>query len=221
MQTNLSTTTNTSAQGSAAPKVAANPGGLSDMFTTLLVAQIKNQDPLSPSDPTQFVNQLAQLSQTEALQKMSSLTASNVTVLQSMQMLALGAQVGANVMVASDSVTLGKAPVQGAVTLQNATSDMGLELTGADGVKHRIALGPQPAGEVAFSIDPALLGLPAGAYAMRVDAAGGEAASIAIAGRLSSVKFSADGALLNVDNAGTVTPSAIVSFNGPSAALSN
>lgn len=222
MQTNLSTTTNPSTQGSgAATKVAGNQGGLSDMFTTLLVAQIKNQDPLAPSDPSQFVNQLAQLSQTEALQKMSSLTSSNVSVLQSMQMLALGAQVGANVLVSSDSVTLGQSAVQGAVTLQNSTSDLTLVLTGADGIKHRIALGAQAAGDVVVSIDPVKLGLPAGAYSMRAETAGGEAASIAVAGKLNSVKFSADGALLSVENAGFVTPSAIVSFNGQSAALSN
>jgi len=34
-------------------------------FLQLLVAQIKNQDPLSPSDATQFVSQLAQFSQLE------------------------------------------------------------------------------------------------------------------------------------------------------------
>ena len=31
-----------------------------DMFMTLLVAQLKNQDPLQPQDGTQFVAQLAQ-----------------------------------------------------------------------------------------------------------------------------------------------------------------
>ena len=35
------------------------------MFLQLLVAQIKNQDPTSPSDPAQFVAQLAQFSQLE------------------------------------------------------------------------------------------------------------------------------------------------------------
>lgn len=35
------------------------------MFLQLLVAQIKNQDPTSPSDPSQFVAQLAQFSQLE------------------------------------------------------------------------------------------------------------------------------------------------------------
>jgi flagellar basal-body rod modification protein FlgD len=35
------------------------------MFLQLLVAQIKNQDPLSPSDGVQFLSQLAQFQQLE------------------------------------------------------------------------------------------------------------------------------------------------------------
>ncbi len=38
-----------------------------DMFLRLLVAQIQNQDPLSPMDPTEFVSQLAQFSSMEQL----------------------------------------------------------------------------------------------------------------------------------------------------------
>ena len=36
-----------------------------DMFLQLLVAQIKNQDPLNPSDGVQFLTQLAQFQQLE------------------------------------------------------------------------------------------------------------------------------------------------------------
>jgi flagellar basal-body rod modification protein FlgD len=35
------------------------------MFLQLLVAQLKNQDPMSPTDGTQFVSQLAQFSELE------------------------------------------------------------------------------------------------------------------------------------------------------------
>lgn len=34
---------------------------LNNQFMTLLVAQIKNQDPLNPADGTEFVSQMAQL----------------------------------------------------------------------------------------------------------------------------------------------------------------
>ena len=36
-----------------------------DTFLKLLVAQLKNQNPLNPTDSTQFVSQLAQFSQLE------------------------------------------------------------------------------------------------------------------------------------------------------------
>jgi len=36
-----------------------------DMFLQLLVAQLKNQDPLNPTDSSQFVTQLAQFEQLE------------------------------------------------------------------------------------------------------------------------------------------------------------
>jgi flagellar basal-body rod modification protein FlgD len=62
------------ANASAAP--AANPNSTTgatgsssalnkDMFLQLLVAQLKNQDPLNPTDGTQFVTQLAQFQQLE------------------------------------------------------------------------------------------------------------------------------------------------------------
>jgi len=41
-----------------------------DTFLQLLVTQIRNQDPLNPQDPTEFVTQLAQFSSLEQLLEM-------------------------------------------------------------------------------------------------------------------------------------------------------
>ena len=41
-----------------------------DTFLQLLVTQIRNQDPLSPQDPTEFITQLAQFSSLEQLLEM-------------------------------------------------------------------------------------------------------------------------------------------------------
>lgn len=49
----------TSGSSSALP----TPDGLNNMFLQLLVAQLKNQSPLNPMDPAQFVGQLAQFSE--------------------------------------------------------------------------------------------------------------------------------------------------------------
>lgn len=49
------------------PAGAAAPGVVNkNMFLQLLVAQLKNQDPMQPSDGTQFVGELAEFQQMEA-----------------------------------------------------------------------------------------------------------------------------------------------------------
>jgi flagellar basal-body rod modification protein FlgD len=55
----------TGSSSSTQPTGLASSAPSEQMFLQLLVAQIKNQDPTSPSDPTQFVTQLAQFSQLE------------------------------------------------------------------------------------------------------------------------------------------------------------
>ena len=61
-------------QGSPQSSSSSNPltgfGGVTpnaNTFLTLLVAQLKNQDPLNPTDSTQFVAELAQFSSLEQL----------------------------------------------------------------------------------------------------------------------------------------------------------
>ena len=56
----------------AARTASATPGQVTkNMFLQLLVAQIKNQDPMNPSDGVQFLTQLAQFQQLENGMNMS------------------------------------------------------------------------------------------------------------------------------------------------------
>jgi flagellar basal-body rod modification protein FlgD len=57
----------TNAPASAAAVASTNPLGSESTFLTLLVSQLKNQDPLNPTDSTQFVTQLTGYSQLEQL----------------------------------------------------------------------------------------------------------------------------------------------------------
>ncbi|NRR31999.1 flagellar basal body rod modification protein [Oxalobacteraceae bacterium] len=217
MQTSLLNNGSSSANSAATGIAGNNASATSDMFTKLLVAQIKNQDPLSPTDPSQFINQLTQLSQTESLQNLSNLTSANASVLQSMQVLALGAQVGSTVMVSSNKVELGAEKVEGAFTLGSPSSKTTLVLTGSDGAKHNVDIGVRGAGSVPFSIDAAALGLPAGSYTMQVETSSKEVPTIDIAGRLNSVRLSAAGSVvLSVAHVGEVAPATITAFNGKS-----
>jgi flagellar basal-body rod modification protein FlgD len=56
---------------SSLPPDAANPALGKDAFMKLLVNQIKNQDPLSPSDNTAYLSQLAQFSSLEQMQSLN------------------------------------------------------------------------------------------------------------------------------------------------------
>src|ERR1700733_13575997 len=63
----LGSSSSSGATGS--PSGAANSSGppapSEEVFLQLLVSQIQNQDPLNPTDSTQFVSQLAQFSELE------------------------------------------------------------------------------------------------------------------------------------------------------------
>jgi len=213
VQTLLNTNTQTTSTSSSS--TAAANGSSSELFTTLLVAQIKNQDPLSPTDPSQFVNQLTQLSQMEALQNLVSQNTSNASVLDSLQVMALGAQVGSDVAVRSTSVTLGADAVQGSFTLSSGSDATAVVLTDAAGKEHRIELGTRTAGEVNFSIDPASLGLPAGQYSLSVATSTKEAPGVDLVGSLQSVKLASTGdVVLRVAGIGDVSPSQVSGFLG-------
>jgi flagellar basal-body rod modification protein FlgD len=69
MTPSVPSTTSTATPAGASPNSsAANAGATQvtkNMFLQLLVAQIKNQDPLNPADGTQFLAELAQFQQLE------------------------------------------------------------------------------------------------------------------------------------------------------------
>jgi flagellar basal-body rod modification protein FlgD len=218
MVTTTSTTNNqfntTGTQSPAAVAPQASTGENRDMFTKLLVAQIRNQDPLAPQDPTAYVNQLSQLSQTEALQNLSQMTTANASILQSMQTLAMGSQVGAEVTVATNTLKLDGAAVHGTIQLNGASNATSLVLTGQDGQAHTIELGAHGSGTQSFTIDPDALGLPPGTYAIQAKPSDGTSPQIEVAARLNSVRVANGGVVLQVANVGEVDPSSITGFNG-------
>ena len=97
-------------------------------FMMLLVAQLKNQDPLSPDDPTEFTAQLAQFSSLEQLynlnDSMESLAASNA---QSDRLATLGT-IGKEVAYESSDMNFSGKPVEFGYSLDGPASEVTISL---------------------------------------------------------------------------------------------
>lgn len=219
MSTSTVNNNGTGSTGSGSDTVAANgASSMSNLFTTLLVAQIKNQDPLSPSDPSQFVNQLTQLSQMETLQKLATQGATNASMLASLQMLSLGAQVGSTVQAQVSQLNLDKDKVQAHFTLASNSAKTDLVLVGSDGSEKRIELGKRSMGSNSYTLDPVALGLPAGSYQVRIEDEAKQVTPLEITAELKSVRLTGDGdALLQLGSFGEVSAGAVTQFKGRTA----
>jgi flagellar basal-body rod modification protein FlgD len=207
------------ATGAPSGTSASGKNDLSNMFTTLLVAQIKNQNPLEPSDPSEFVKQLTQLSQTEALQKLSGQGSGNAGMLESLQQLTLGAQVGSTVQAKVDAVNLGDKAISTRFNLESPAGSASLVLTGSDGHEQRVALGAVRQGPNAFELDPKTLGLAPGHYGARIETDAKEQVGLEISAPLTSVRVAPGGSsVLSLGGVADVAPSALTQFNGRTAA---
>ncbi len=71
-------------------------------FLMLLVAQLKNQDPLNPSDPTEFTAQLAQFSQLEQLTNVNESLEGLTTMTFAMERMSALGLIGQEVVVQSE-----------------------------------------------------------------------------------------------------------------------
>ncbi len=202
---------NTSANNSyGIDQVAANTVNVSDAtqmennFISLMVAQIQNQDPTKPIDSTEFLNQFSAMSQVKSMENMTSLSKSNLVLMDNLQTLTAAGLVGQEVKVAVDSLQLGTESVKGQLKLEHAAGAVEVKLTDVNGVSKTIQLGSQASGLVPVEFNPAALGLSLGKYAVTITSDSGEYPTLEVNGLVSNVRVSADGPVLEVAGAGAV-----------------
>jgi len=201
-----------------APTEAASNKSAQEVFAKLLSAQIQNQNPLEPMNSEQFVTQMLQSQQTEALGTMAKQSTSSAGLLEELLVVSLGSQVGSQVRVRADALDVSKASerqVNGHITLDHAASDVTVVLTGASGSSNRIRLGPQSKGDVFFSVQPAALGLTQGRYSIHVETGSDKALPVELDGTVKDVRLGADGRIiLNVAGIGDIDTASISGFLG-------
>lgn len=181
-------------------------------FISLMVAQIKNQDPTKPVDSTEFLNQYSAMSQVKSMENMSSLMQSNLVLTDNLQTLTAAGLVGQEVSVNVDSLELKDQKVSGQFTLENYSGKTSLVLTDSNGIETVIQLGEQAAGKVAYTVDPVALGLKPGQYSIQALNADDQRLNVEVNGLVKDVRVSNTGPVLNIAGAGSVPFYNIVEF---------
>jgi flagellar basal-body rod modification protein FlgD len=151
-----SATSSTATAAAASPSGGTNAAAIQDRFLTLLVAQIHNQDPLSPMDNAQMTSQMTQINTVNGIQQLNDTLSSMASQFTSMQMLQGTALVGRSVLtpgatLAPDSRT-GQAG--GAFDLSDKADNVSVEIVGPNGVVLDAQnMGALPAGRHTFAWD--------------------------------------------------------------------
>lgn len=152
-----STTASTAATGttsSSAATAVTSTTATQDRFMTLLVAQLKNQDPMSPMDNAQMTSQMAQINTVTGIQQVNDTLKSMATQFTSLQVLQGSSMVGRDVMVASNTLTRSAGVASGAVDLAGKADAVKVEILSPGGqVLETFDLGALDAGRHSFDWD--------------------------------------------------------------------
>ena len=174
----MSVVSNSQAASSSSSVSSTGTNSSSDLqssFLTLLVAQLKNQDPTNPLQNNELTSQLAQISTLSGIEKLNTTLGSISGQIDSSQSLQASSLVGHGVMIPGSTILAGKNSTSESVD----TTPFGIELTQAaekvtatitDGngkVIRTLNMGAQTAGVHTFTWDGKLddgTAAPDGAY---------------------------------------------------------
>jgi len=199
---------NTSSTTSTANSTSASD--IQNRFLSLLVTQLKNQDPLNPMDNSQVTSQLAQINTVNGIEKLNTTMTSMLDVYNSSQAMQAAGLVGKGVMVEGAQLALASSQAYGGVSLASAADDVMVSVLDSSGkVVQTESLGAKAAGNFGFVWDGATAaGTTAkdGTYSFKVTATqGGESvpATALQLGTVSAVTRTSGGFKLDLGTLGT------------------
>ncbi|HEU4372995.1 MAG TPA: flagellar hook assembly protein FlgD [Telluria sp.] len=209
------------------PKAATSVNGTVDAdtnkFMTLLVTQLKNQDPMNPLDNAQLTSQLAQLSTVTGVNKLNTTLESLKSSYQSSEALQATNLIGHGVLVEGDFVNLQSGKGIMGVNLASAADSVKLIVTDPTTGKdvQTIDMGARPAGTIPVAwdgvpdatnvnADGSPVTLKDGKYLLRVVATSGadtlkDAKALSFDSVASVTTSVADGVKLNLPTKGVVS----------------
>ncbi len=191
------------AGNSAASKTANDE--TKDRFLSLLVAQMKNQDPLNPLDNAQVTSQLAQLSTVQGIENMNSSLQALAASLGVNQMAQAANLIGHGVLVPGNKLNPAEGQDVMGFELSRAADTVSVSILDASGeVVRTLNLGARSEGVNVVAWDGFMengQAAPAGSYSFQVEAAqaGQDVSHVALnLGVVTSVSQSSQGVQLNL-----------------------
>lgn len=197
------------------PKQAAGKKSVAseaqDRFMTMLVAQMKNQDPMNPLDNAQVTSQLAQLSTVTGIDKLNATLESLMGSYRSSQSLEAVNMIGHGVLVPGSGIDLADKTALLGVELGTQVDKLEVTIFNAAGQEvNKLDLGAQQPGMIPLTWDGKAADgsdSPDGHYTFKVEAKLGNEKMSATAlqfGLVTSVSTSSQGPKLNVPGLGDV-----------------
>jgi flagellar basal-body rod modification protein FlgD len=174
-------------------------------FLSLLVAQMKNQDPLNPLDNAQVTSQMAQLSTVQGIENMNSSLAALASSMGASQMAQAANLIGRGVLVPGDSIRPAELEDVIGFELSRPADQVKVEIfDAAGGLVRSLDLGPREDGINVLAWDGLTstgTAAPDGAYTFKVNAVQGGQSFDSTAlhlGLVNSVSQGSQGVQLNL-----------------------
>ncbi|MEP7057941.1 MAG: flagellar hook capping FlgD N-terminal domain-containing protein [Caldimonas sp.] len=212
----VSSTTTDTTLTSAADAATASATATSDRFLKLLVAQMQNQDPLSPMDNAQVTSQMAQINTVSGIEKLNTTVQGLSAQFAQLQAVQGASLVGHDVVVSGNTMHITDAVGQGGYELTGPADQVKVEVLSPSGqVVDTLNLGAQTDGIHSFDWNAGTATTASG-LKFRVIATSGSVSSAAtplIRDRVAAVSTTGNVFSLELVNSGTVAYSAIKAFN--------
>lgn len=139
---------------SSSASAAASQQEIQDRFLTLLVTQLKNQDPLNPLDNAQVTTQLSQISTVTGLEKLNGTLSKLFDVYDTGQSMQAAGMIGKLVLVPGNSMALSEGLAVGGVDLAASAGSVKVNVKNSAGTTvYTEDLGERKAGSFAFVWD--------------------------------------------------------------------
>ncbi|KQT37198.1 MULTISPECIES: flagellar hook assembly protein FlgD [unclassified Methylophilus] len=188
-----------------------------DRFMTLLVTQMKNQDPLNPMDNAQVTSQMAQLNTVTGINKLNETMSSLISSVQLGQSYQATSMIGHSVLVSGNNLTHAEAGGYFGVNVPNGADTVSVNIKdGAGQIVRTLSFGKQEVGVNALSWDGKNnegVVAPSGNYTYEITAKIGDTTTtsspLSLA-QVQSVSNSTSGIKLNLSNNTAVAVSDVV-----------